>query len=265
MRGPALAAASWTEEMIEKTEMGRTAVAGDACDTPDLKTRVTKSLLGYGVLAGPLYMISVVTQGITRAGFNFTHDDASLLSNGSLGWIQIATFVIAGLMVIASAVGLARSLSGGRASTWGAPLLGLYGLGLIAAGIFVADPMNGFPPGTAGGKPLTVSPHGALHIVAAGVGFVCLITACFVFARRFAAQDRRGWAWYSRVTGIIFLGGFVGVASGSTSVAVVLAFWVAVVLAWSWIAGLALYQYRNVSRTPSVTGSPSTSDTPVSA
>lgn len=119
------------------------AIAGPACDPA---TRVTKSLLGYGVLAGPFYVLVAGGQALLRPGFSLVHDDTSLLSNGSFGWVQILNFVLTGSMVIAFAAGVARALGQGRGATWGPRLLGAFGLGLIAAGFFVADPMDGFPP-----------------------------------------------------------------------------------------------------------------------
>jgi hypothetical protein len=211
-------------------------------------TRVTRSLLGYGVLAGPFYVIVALAQGLLRPGFDLAHDDVSLLSNGSLGWIQIANFILTGAMVIACAIGMRRALAGGRSALWAPLLIGVYGLGLILAGIFVADPMNGFPPGTAAGKPAVISVHGMLHIAAAGIGFLSLVAACFVFARRFAREGRRGWMWFSLVTGIAFLAAFAGVASGSDNVAVVVAFWAALIVAWAWIAAISVRLYRHVSR-----------------
>jgi hypothetical protein len=74
--------------------------------------RVTRSLLGYGVLAGTVFEASVLIQGLTRHGFRIAHDDASLLSNGPLGWIQIATSLVSGAMTIACAVGMRRALAG---------------------------------------------------------------------------------------------------------------------------------------------------------
>ena len=187
--------------------------------------------------------------GPTRPGFDLTRDDTSLLSNGNLGWIQIANFIVTGAMVVACAVGMWRAMGTGRGATWGPCLLAVYGLGLIAAGVFVADPMNGFPAGTAPGRPEVISVHGMLHIVAAGIGFLCFVAACFVISRRFAAEHRRGWTWFSRVTGLAFLLAFAGLASGWTSPVVVLAFWAALLLAWSWIGGLAVHLYRNVLKT----------------
>jgi hypothetical protein len=204
-------------------------------------------LLGYGVIAGPFYVATVLLQALVRSGFNLMRDDASLLSNGSLGWIQIGNFILTGAMVIACAIGVQRALRSGLAATWAPRLLGLYGLGLIGAGIFVADPMNGFPPGTPGGRPLHMSLHGTLHIVAASLAFLYLIAACFVLARRFSALGQRRWALFSRITGVLFLLGFVGIASGSSSPVVVLGFWLALLVVWGWIAAVSLYLYRTAA------------------
>ena len=120
-------------------------------DCPPLPVRITKSLLGYGVLAGAIYVVSVAAQAATRDGFDPTRHAASQLANGDLGWIQIATFLITGAMTIAAAVGVRRALGPGRQSAWASGLLGAYGAGLVVAGCFKADPSDGFPPGTAPG------------------------------------------------------------------------------------------------------------------
>ena len=218
--------------------------ARQAACTP--AARLTRSLLGYGALAGPFYVVVVLGQALLRPGFDLAHDDASLLSNGSYGWIQIANFLLTGAMVIAFAVGVRRALKGGSAQTWGPLLLALFGLGMIGAGLFVADPMGGFPPGTPPGRPQAISVHGMLHIVSAGIGFLGFAAACFVIAQRFARERRSAWKWSSRVTGLLFLAGFAGLASGSSSSAVVLAFWAALLVAWGWLGALAISLYRRV-------------------
>jgi len=203
----------------------------------DRTAAVTRSLLGYGVLAGPCYVLVGVVQGLTRHGFNFAKHDLSLLANGSLGWIQILNLVLSGLMTIAAAVGMRRSR---RAGTWGPRLVAGYGIGLVLAGVFVADPMNGFPVGAPPGKPAGMSWHSLLHIAAGTVGFACLIAACFVLARRFG----RGRAWYSRITGVLFGMSFLGIASGSGAPAIVLGFSAGVLLAWTWLAVTSIHLYR---------------------
>jgi|SRR6266545_694453 len=129
-------------------------------------------------------------------------------------------------------------LRGTRGGTWGPLLLGLYGLGLIGAGIFSADPALGFPPGTPEDT-TAISWHGMMHFITDGIGFFGLIASCFVFARRFAAHQQPGWAAYSVATGVIFFAAFFGIASGSQGAGVSVAFAVAVVIAWAWISVMA--------------------------
>jgi hypothetical protein len=213
------------------------AAGGAAEDCPPDK-RVTRSLLGYGLVAGPFYVSLALLQGAFRPGFDLSRHDVSLLSNGDWGWVQIANFCLTGAMVIACAIGVRRALRGQPSGTWGPRLLALYGLGLIAAGVFVADPMNGFPAGAPTGRPAAMTLHGTLHILAAAIGFFALIGACWVIARSYAK-------WFSRATGVVFLLAFMGVASGSSSPLVVVAFWGALVLAWAWLGSLALHLYRS--------------------
>jgi hypothetical membrane protein len=205
----------------------------------DTATTTTRALLACGVVAGPLYIVVVLIQALTREGFDLTRHPASLLSNGDLGWVQIATFVVSGLLTIACAVGMWRVLHPGMGGTWGPMLVGAYGAGLIAAGVFVADPADGFPPGIPAAPPDTVSWHGAVHFVVAGIAFLALIAACLVFARRFAGLGQRGWAAYCVATGVIFLAAFAGIASGSGAPALNMAFAVAVVLGWTWVSVMA--------------------------
>jgi hypothetical protein len=205
--------------------------------------RITKSLLGYGVLAGVVFEASIIIQGVTRHGFRIAHDDASLLANGPLGWIQVTTFLVAGAMTIAAAVGARRAM----ASRWAPRLLAIYGAGLMAAGLLRADPADGFGPGAPAGKATHVSWHGDGHLIAASIGFIALIAACFVVARYFSRRGHRGMAIYSRVTGVAFLAGFAGVATGSSSSAIVLPFYAAVLAAFTWLAVISIHLYRGVA------------------
>jgi hypothetical membrane protein len=208
----------------------------------DRESRITKSLLGYGVIAGPVFVVVSLTQALTRPGFDPARHAWSLLSNGDLGWIQVTNFVAAGLMTVALAVGLRRAGAG----TWAPRLIGVYGLSLVAAGVFRADPALGFPPGTPANAH-TVSWHGMLHLVSGSVGFLGLIAACLIVGRAADARGARGWAIYSRITGVVFLAGFAGIASGSHGALTTLPFTAAVVLAWSWITVLSVRLYRAVA------------------
>lgn len=207
-------------------------------------TKLTRAMLVCGVAAGPLYIIVGLIQILIRPGFNPMRHDLSILSNGDLGWIQITNFLLTGLLTITGAVGMWRVLHGGQGGTWGPLLIGVYGLGLIGAGIFVADPVPGFPPGTPADAH-AISGHGLLHFVSGGIGFFALIAACFVFARRFNTLKQKGWAAYSVITGILFFIAFFGIATesqqgGTILVFVTLAFTAAVVIAWAWISVMAM-------------------------
>lgn len=211
-------------------------------------TRLTKSLLGYGMIAGRFYLVTSVTEGLLRPGFDFTRHDWSLLSNGSYGWVHITNFLLTGVMTIACAVGARRSLRPGPGARWAPRLIGAYGAGLIGGGIFTADPALGFPRGTPDDAH-AVSWHGLLHLAFGGIGFLCLITACMVIAHRFNTQGRPNWARYSRATGVLFLVGFACIASGAGTPWATLAFTAAIVIAWVWVSALSLHLYRRADGT----------------
>jgi Protein of unknown function (DUF998) len=211
-------------------------------------TKVTRALLACGVVAGPLYILLALLQLLFRDGFDLSRHPLSLLSLGELGWIQITNFVIAGLLAVAFAVGLRRVLSPGRGGTWGPRLICGYGLGLIAGGIFVADPALGFPPGTPDGIPDQFSWHGTLHAFAPPLASLSLIAACFVLARRFAASGHRGWVAYSLTTAVACLA--LSAWPDQDTVSVRLA--VAVVIGWAWVSILAA---RLLADPAAITGS----------
>jgi Protein of unknown function (DUF998) len=87
-------------------------------------TPTTRALLAGGAVAGPLFIIVGLLQAVTREGFDLRRHPLSLLSNGDLGWIQIANFVVTGLLFAAAAVGMRRVMHPGRGGTWGPLLVG---------------------------------------------------------------------------------------------------------------------------------------------
>jgi hypothetical protein len=210
------------------------------------ESELTKRLLACGAVAGPIYVIVGLIQILIRPGFDIRRHALSLMSNGDLGWIQIANFVVTGLLVVAGAAGIRRAIYPGRASTWGPLLLGLYGAGLILAGVFVADPALGFPPGTPEDA-RGISGRGVMHFIAGAIGFFGLIAACFVFTRRFVSLHQWAWALYSFATGAVFMASFFGIASGSGKAWIILAFYGAVVLAWAWISAISLLLILEIS------------------
>ena len=212
--------------------------------TPE--SRITKTLLGYGVIAGPLYVVVALSQALTRDGFDLSRHAWSLLALGGPGWIQITNLLLTGLMTIAFAAGLRRVLAAGVGATWAPRLFGAYGISLLAAGIFRADPNQGFPIGTPD-RPGAVSWHGIVHLAAGTVGFTCLAIGFFALARRYASEGDRRWAAATRIVGVAVAAGFAAVAAGAGRPASILAFTLAVVLACGWISAVAVNRYRTAA------------------
>jgi hypothetical protein len=213
-----------------------------ACSTD---ANVTRSLLGYLALAGPFYVVVSLAQALARSGFSLTRDEWSLLALGHFGWIQVVNLVMTGAMTIAGAIGVRRALGrSADAGVWAPRLLVGYGVALIAAGIFRADPADGFPPGAPSGVSSQISWHAMLHILSGSIGFGCLIAVCFVFARRYARLGRHGAAIASRLVGGVFAIAFAGIATGATSAVINLGFTAAVVASYAWMTAVAVDLYR---------------------
>jgi hypothetical membrane protein len=207
----------------------------------------TRRLLLSGATAGPLYVGAGLVEALTRNGFDPAHQDLSLLSNGRWGWIHITVLVVTGLLVLLGSLGIRRALAGrATAAKWGPRLLAVYGAGLSAAGLFVADPMSGFPPGTPAGRPAHVSWHGNLHFLSGAVAFLALIAACVLFAQRYAQQRQRRWSRFSLLTAVLFSVALAGIVTGSSAAPVVIGFTVAVVAAFTWLTTLSL-TLRNIA------------------
>ncbi len=202
-------------------------------------TQTTKSnfLLACGVALGPLFYVVVLIQLLTRNGFDIRRHPLSLLSLGDSGWIQVVNFMLTGVLAIACCVGMMRVLRDTRGGTWGPLLIGLFGLGMIAAGLFPPDPLLGFPPGTSPEIPATMSRRAALHGVGFFVAFLSLTVACFTFSRRYFAIGKPGWAFYSIATGLVTPA--LIVAGMAMQSATSIAFFIVGIIAFGWVSACA--------------------------
>ena len=208
---------------------------------------VTRLLIAGGAIGPLLFVIVLLIEGATRPGYSAWHNYGSSLSLGDQGWMQITNFIVCGLLTLGFAIGLRRVFRTGRSSVWGPILLGLFGVALIVAGIFVTDPSLGYPPGTHISGPQTL--HGTIHGVNAIITFGSLAIACFVMARRFAGDPNwKGWALYSIVTGVLVVMSFIaatvvsaldesGVLPGSPTG---LLQRIGIIAGWGWIALMAI-------------------------
>jgi hypothetical protein len=192
-----------------------------------------------------LYVVASLSQALARSGFSLARDEWSLVALGHLGWVQVLNLVLTGAMMIAGAIGARRALGrSADAGLWAPRLLACYGAALVAAGIFRADPANGFPPGSGPGGSGPVSWHAMLHIASGSIGFGCLVASCFVVARSYSRRGQRRAAGASRAVGVVFAAAFAGIATGATSVVVNVGFTAAVVASSGWVSALAVDLYR---------------------
>jgi hypothetical protein len=195
-----------------------------------------RSLLRWGIVAGPFYLAVGLGQALLREGFDFARHPLSVLANGSWGWVQTANFVLSGLMVLAATVGFGRVL-GPKSRTFRWSLAG-YGLGMLMAAIFPADPIDGFPPGTPLGMPTSISTTGLMHFVAGALTFLMLGISGFAAAWTMKRRGETALALLSLFSGLsVFIGFFGGVMSPAIGVAGI---WFAVVVGWAWLAALSL-------------------------
>lgn len=207
----------------------------------------TRFLIVGGAIGPLLFILIFLIEGATRPGYSAWHNYVSQLSLSNQGWMQILNFLVCGLLTLCFAIGLRQVLRPGKGSLLGPILLGVFGLGLIIAGLFVTDPSLGYPPGAHGSGPQTL--HGIIHGVAGLIVFSSVAAASFVLARHFAGDPQwKGWALYSFVTGVLVAVFFIaatavstlderGILSGSP---IGLLQRVSIIVGWGWIALLAI-------------------------
>ena len=157
---------------------------------------LTRLLLACGVATAPFFYLVAIAQMPARPGFDIRRHAISMLSLGDGGWVQIANFLVTGLLALACAAGLRRALRGGRGGTWGPILVALFGVGLLIGGAFRPDPGLGFPAGTPDTVPTTMSAHAALHMLGAMVALLAIVVDCVVLSRLFASRGERALVVY---------------------------------------------------------------------
>lgn len=193
-----------------------------------------RMLLTAGGVAGILFC-GVATYGImTRPGFDLQRHAVSNLSLGDGGWTMVAGFIGSGLLTMLCAIGVSRVLSEGRGRRALPMLIGLYGLGLILAGIFPPPACCGFPAGTPDDQLPVMTSSAIVHSIAFMIAFSSLIVACFVAARRLSGR----WSNISLAAGIA-MPLLVGLGMANI-VAPGVAFFVAAIIGWAWLAALVM-------------------------
>ena len=159
-----------------------------------------------GAIAGLFFTFSWIIQEAFREGYNPMMIPISSLAIGPLGWIQTITFFITGALVVLFGYGLwkIRERKEKRLSKWAPILIIICGIGLIGAGCFTTDPMNGYPEGT----PIVNSNpsfSSIMHQLFSSFLFFGLPLTCFIFGNYFTVKRDLKWLSYCFWSGIIFL------------------------------------------------------------
>lgn len=183
-------------------------------------------MLWAGIAAAIIFVAVTVVEIVARPGFSIQRHAISMLSLGERGWVMMATFILSGLLVLAFALGFWQT-SGALIT---AILFGIYGLGLVLAGIFPAPAGLGFPPGTPDDMQPVMDRGATIHSIAFMLAFGALILSCFALGIHFWQQGAMGLGIIVILTGLaipVFIG--TGMAS---IIPTGVAFYIAAVLAW---------------------------------
>lgn len=204
---------------------------------------MNEALLLCGALGSILFVVLLLVEGAIRRDYDALRQPVSALALGDGGWMQQAAFIATGALMLGFSAGLWGAPGLVAGIRWVAGLLGVYSLGLIGSGIFVTDPIGGYPPGTQ--APPAPSVAGTLHGLFSLLVFVPLFVACLVAAFVFASTGATGWAAYSALSGLGFGTGFVlfGKAmssSGRLGRVAGLLQRATIITGWAWIVVLAL-------------------------
>jgi hypothetical protein len=211
---------------------------------------VTRALLRCGLVAGPVFLGVAAVEGGRRPHYRALRHPVSSLALGGRSGTQVTNFLVSGALCGAFAVGLARArVAGARLDPW---LIALSGSGLVACGVFPADPVNGYPPGTPP-QPEHMTPAGVAHLVASSAIMIGVPATTAIQAWVAHRTGDRRWMKVSVAATGLTATSFAGACAGFAQVSVLpevagLLQRVAVASAFAWLAGLAARTLRRVRR-----------------
>lgn len=167
-----------------------------------LETDTAVRRLALVGLVGPVvWWLLVVVNGAITPGYSHVSDFISTL--GAVGApyaaVQVVNFAVFGGAILALAIGLHARFDAGRRPRLGTVLLGLFGVGVVLAGVFPEHPAA--PESTTN----------LLHNLTSTIAFVAGILGVALLTRRLGTDDR--WPSYRSelvVTVAVVLVTFVG-------------------------------------------------------
>ena len=198
-----------------------------------------------GMIAAALFVAVFTIEGWLRPGYDPRAMYVSALSLGSRGWIQIANFVLFGVLMFVFTRGVAAEFPSGKASRGGLTLLTVIAFCYLLSGPFIMDPM-----GTPAGE---TTPTGAIHGILGAIAFMLMPISSFVLLRRFNVDPNwRSLRVWTLVLGTVSAAAvvFLSVASKSPQYESAFADWLGLIqraiivpfMLWVFIFALRLYR-----------------------
>jgi hypothetical membrane protein len=161
--------------------------------SPTTPTRWVRRVALAGIVAPAGFFTIMMVLGLVTPGYDWIARYGSELSLGRLGWVMIANFIALGVVEVALAAALGRTI-GDRASGWVATgAVGLIGAAFVVAGVCVTDPaklVNG-----------AHSWHGIVHAFTAVVIFF-IATPIAGLAMAWRVRRQRRFAIYCALTAL---------------------------------------------------------------
>jgi hypothetical protein len=170
-----------------------------------------------GALAGPLFVVAFTVIGASRPAYDWRRHTVSSLAVGHRGWLQRVNFILAGVLYSYAARGLGRCPRRRVGPRVVPALVAAVGIGLIGSGVFVTDPMGGFPPVTRGEDrsndvalaETAPTREGKMHNVCAVPIFAGIPLAGLASAVVAARRRDYHWGSYSASSSLVMVASFV--------------------------------------------------------
>jgi hypothetical membrane protein len=201
------------------------------------------TIVGLAFFAATALLLPIVSE------YSLTADYISELAIGRYGYLQTAAFFAAGLGTLSLAVGVREATRGSWGSGLGSALVGLYGVGLILAGIFPTDKID------PAGRVVLPTSAGTVHMVASALAFVLVIAGMFVLSRTFKRDARWQpiWPWSLVLALATLIGVIVAAPSEGPWVGLIQRSYIGTIILWQVFVAFWL---RSIAKSASAEQSP---------
>lgn len=187
-----------------------------------------------GIVGPVVWWLLIIVNGAITPGYSHVSDFMSTL--GAVGApyaiVQQLNFAVLGGSILALMLGIHYWVGDGRRPRVGTVLLGVFGVGVILAGVFPEHPAA------------PDSMTNVLHDITGIIGFLAGIVAVGLVSRRLGADDR--WPSYRyeaiATVGIVLVTFGVFISSGSAIVGLTQRLFIGVMTLWMVLQSARLYR-----------------------